>query len=618
MKRLSTTLLLTSLLCTCVSAQSAFNTTLRDNVDYVDRLNDVWGYVAPDGTEYALVGLRNSLSIVSLDDPDNIVEVANVPGANSVWRDIKTYGSYAYVVADQGTDGILSIDLSDLPNSVSHQFYNTGNVPNTPADDLKKAHNIFIDESTGLAYVAGAQKSAGRLNNGGMVIYDVATTPGVPTFVSFAPNVYAHDVYVQDDVMYASEIYLGKITLYDVSDPHNITQMGTQSTPYTFTHNAWSSANGNIVFTTDERGNASTAAYDVSDPNDITLLSEFRPARSIGTNTVPHNVHVWNDYLIISHYTDGVEIVDAIDPSNMVEIAYYDSWGGSDGGGNGSWGAYPFLPSGLVLSSDISNGLYVFNVDYQRASRLAGTVTDLTTGAVLNNVSITIADPTGTTSGTIATGKYKTGVALDGMINVTYSLPGYVSQTVAVDFQRGVETLQDVALQSLALPVELSSFTAEPFGKAAAKLTWATASESGSDHFLVERSLAGISFEPVGRVAAAGESNVAKLYDFTDASLATGTYYYRLRQVDQDGTFAFSEVREVRLEETEGLRVYPNPVGNRLRLSGEVNGTIRIHRNDGALVRESKVAGREIDVSELPAGQYWLRIGNSVVPFVKR
>jgi hypothetical protein len=348
------------------------------------------------------------------------------------------------------------------------------------------------------------------------------------------------------------------------------------------------------------------------------LMDEFRPTRSLNTSTIPHNVHVHNNYLVISHYTDGVEIVDAADPDNLIEIAYYDTWTGGDGGFSGSWGAYPFLPSGLMLASDIDNGLFVFEVDYQRASRLAGNITDAATGAVLNNVTVTIADPAGTTDGSIATGNYKTGAAADGLINVTYALSGYEPQTMAVDFQRGVETTQDFALASSTLPVTLSSFTAAPFGKSSVRLAWSTASESGSDHFLVERSLTGTEFEPVGQVDAAGDSEVTKTYDFTDFGLDAGAYFYRLRQVDLNGSFAFSEVREVTLDGVEGLSVFPNPVGDRLQLSADVSGTVRIYRNDGALVRESNAAGREINVLGLPAGQYWLRIGEERLSFVKR
>ena len=66
------------------------NMSLLSQVQYNESLNDVWGWAAPDGTEYAIVGLRNGVSIVSLEDPENAVEVAYVPGPSSTWRDIKT------------------------------------------------------------------------------------------------------------------------------------------------------------------------------------------------------------------------------------------------------------------------------------------------------------------------------------------------------------------------------------------------------------------------------------------------------------------------------------------------------------------------------------------------
>lgn len=424
---------------TTLFAQAAFNTTFRDSLTFPSELNDVWAYVAPDGTEYALVGRNDGLSVVSLADPDDIVEVAFVGGANAIWRDIKTYGTYAYVVADQGADGILAIDLSNLPTSVSSEFFTSGDIPGA---NLGRAHNIYIDEPTGLAYVAG-----GNINSGGMVIYDVATTPGTPIFEAFAPSVYAHDVYVANGVMYASEINIGNLTLYDVTDPSNITQLGTQQTPRNFTHNAWTPATGNYVYTTDERGNASTAAYDFSDPMDIELLDEFRPRRSLGRGSIPHNVHVLDDYLVISHYTDGLEIVDASVPDNLVEVAYYDHWYGGDGGFFGSWGAYPFLPSGIVLSTDIENGLFVIDVNYQRAARLRGIVTDASSMNVLNNATVTITSAEGVTTTTDALGAYKMGLVTAGSYTVTYSLAGYVTKTFTLNFTNGVEQMMDVALE---------------------------------------------------------------------------------------------------------------------------------------------------------------------------
>lgn len=608
--RLSLVMLFLITLASCVRAQETLNTTLRDRLSYADRLSDVWGYVAPDGTEYALVGLGGGLSVVSLADPDNIVEVANVSGDFSIWRDIKTYGEFAYVVADQNTsdDGIVVVDLSNLPTGVSAQKFATNN---TSGADLVRAHNIYIDTTSGLAYVAGS-----NVNGGGMVIYDVATTPGTPIFQAFAPNVYAHDVFVVNDVMYASEIYAGEMTLYDVSDLTNITERGSVVTPFAFTHNIWTTADGQTAFTTDERSNASTAAYDVSDPLDMKLLDEFRPRRSLSTNTVPHNVHVLNDYLVISHYTDGVEIVDATDPCNLVEVGYFDSWTGNDGGGNGSWGAYPYLPSGLVLLSDISQGLYVFDVNYVRAARLVGTITDRDTGLPLNGVTISFAASDGVTTTTDALGGFKTGLATAATYTVTLSKPDYEDLVLPISMVNGVELTLDTFLVQTALPVRWHSFTAKADTKGVA-LSWETSAETNSDRFVVERSADGRVFTTIGEVMAAGMSSQLLTYEFLDNVPGAGRNYYRLRQLDRDGSVQLSEVRTV-FYAGEKLSLYPNPATDRLYLTGDVSGVVDVYRADGSLAVSQFTSGRFLDISALEKGTYFLRAGSQVLPFVRR
>ncbi|MCB0676683.1 MAG: hypothetical protein KDC30_08350, partial [Saprospiraceae bacterium] len=106
------------------------NMSLLSQIDYNPELNDVWGWVAADGTEYALVGLYNGVSIVSLADPANAEEVVFIPGQGSTWRDIKTWGDFAYVTTDQNgtTEGLLVIDLSGLPNSINYENW-TPNLP---------------------------------------------------------------------------------------------------------------------------------------------------------------------------------------------------------------------------------------------------------------------------------------------------------------------------------------------------------------------------------------------------------------------------------------------------------------------------------------------------------
>lgn len=428
-------------LSTALSAQ--LNTTLRSNLPYDDSVNDVWGYVAPDGTEYAIVGLLNGVSFVSLADPDNAVEVVRIPGVRSAWRDMKTYRTYAYSVADQQNEGITAFDLSFLPDSVpiKRTTYEIEGYP-TP---FVRAHNVYIDTATARLFTAGGDRRT-SVGFGRTIAFDLAEDPMEPKLIALGPDTYAHDVYVQGDTMYASEIYQGELAIYDISDLENITEIGTTRTPFTFTHNAWSTADGLTVFTTDEEPNAPVAAYDISDPNDIELIDEYRPLSSLNTGTIPHNVHVIDNYLSISYYTDGLRVVDAIEPDNLIEVANYDTWLGLNGDFNGNWGAYPYLPSGLTLISDRSTGLYVVDVDYKRAARLRGIITDVDFGFPINNVEVTVDALEPADTGTDALGRYRTGVATGGSYQVTFTADNYLPLKVNVDFANGETVVLDTTL----------------------------------------------------------------------------------------------------------------------------------------------------------------------------
>jgi hypothetical protein len=128
------------------------------------------------------------------------------------------------------------------------------------------------------------------------------------------------------------------------------------------------------------------------------------------------------------------------------------------------------------------------------------------------------------------------------------------------------------------LPVELTAFSATAAGPAAVRLAWATASEKNSAAFDVERSADGRAFARVGTLAAAGSSATPRSYELLDGKLPAGTplLYYRLRQVDQDGTFAYSPVRTVALVgAAAGLALFPNPVhGSATTLTGAQPGAV--------------------------------------------
>ncbi len=435
-------LLFLCLLTFSTSLFAQLNTTLRSQLDYDVAVNDVWGYVAPDGTEYAIVGLQNGVSFVSLADPDNAVEVARIAGDNSSWRDMKTFGEYAYSVADQGAEGIAAFDLRFLPDSVP--FKKTA-YPDLIGNgrDFQRAHNLYIDTTKGWLYTAGGSQA---IIDGGILVFDLNTDPTTPTYIGKGPATYSHDIYVVEDTLYCSEIYDGELAMYDISDLDNPITLGAVQTPFSFTHNAWTTDDQQFIFTTDEEANAPVAAYDISDKSDIKETFQFRPLGSINTGTIPHNVHVINDYLSISYYTDGIVIADASKPDNIIEVANYDTWLGSNGGFNGNWGAYPFLPSGLTLASDRSSGLYVIEVDYKRAARLEGILTDLDLGTPINGVSVSINStlPNGATSN--ATGTYKTGIADSGNYEVTFTADNYLPLTVSLDFVNDVCLRLDTTL----------------------------------------------------------------------------------------------------------------------------------------------------------------------------
>ena len=109
------------------------------------------------------------------------------------------------------------------------------------------------------------------------------------------------------------------------------------------------------------------------------------------------------------------------------------------------------------------------------------------------------------------------------------------------------------------------------------RLAWATATEKNSAHFEAERSLDGTTFRRLGTVAGAGNSNAPPAYALTDDHLPTGpaTLYYRLRQVDVDGTFSYSPVRAVaRTSAAAGLALYPGHGPGATTLTGAMPGAV--------------------------------------------
>ena len=170
---------------------------------------------------------------------------------------------------------------------------------------------------------------------------------------------------------------------------------------------------------------------------------------------------------------------------------------------------------------------------------------------------------------------------------------------------------------SAPLPVELTSFMAEQ-RNASVQLRWRTASEQNSERFEVERSRDGRTFQTIGQVAAQGTSTRPNDYTFDDAKYPTGValLYYRLRQVDQDGTANYSPVRTVTLGDVaRALRVYPNPAHSQLTVAGVAPGAV-VEVFDATGRRVLRITADENGSKELrlpdglPAGVYLVRSGS--------
>lgn len=394
------------------------NTSFLGQLDVPDnhstQLNDVWGYVDEDGNEYALVGARHGTSIVDVSDPANPVEIFWEQGMHSVWRDIKTFGDYAYVTTE-AENGLLIIDLGPLPQStVLPTYYYNG-----PAgDEWSSAHNLYVDESTGYGYIFGANR-----DNGGMIILNLNPNPTQPLEAGKFESWYCHDGFVRNDTAFLAHISDGIISMVDVTDPANPVLLGTSTTPTNLSHNIWSTDDNNYAYTTDEVQGGYLTGYDVSNPANITEIDKTK--KNPEDNLIPHNTHVLGDFLVTSYYTAGVIVHDITQRNNILEVGSYDTSPLSSSTYNGCWGVYPYLPSGNILATDMQEGLFILGVNYEQAAYLEGNVKRSDNNNNITDVKVKIFGGTNNDKFTNLQGNYTTGTLQSGTYDVGFYKAGY-------------------------------------------------------------------------------------------------------------------------------------------------------------------------------------------------
>ncbi len=164
------------------------------------------------------------------------------------------------------------------------------------------------------------------------------------------------------------------------------------------------------------------------------------------------------------------------------------------------------------------------------------------------------------------------------------------------------------------LPIELVTFDAQNTDGSKNHLTWTTASETNNKHFDIERSSDGNTFQSIGQVKG---NNKPSSYEFFDNQPFTISYY-RLKQTDFDGTSTLSKVITLSSNSIKSFNVYPTVVTNTITIqSPNTNLPTTIIDMTGKVLREFATTPSSIDVSDLGAGVYIVRVGNETTRVVK-
>lgn len=357
-------------MCICgqLIAQDALNMTLLGHWDDPDliiddgqKYNDCWGYEA-DGREYAIMGSLRKVHFFDITDPSDIIEIAAIESSNvgtTFWRDFKTYGQYAYSVADGGTvEGLLVFDLSDLPNSVT--------LVNEITSGFQRCHNIFIDTQHGRLYAAGS-----NTRSNGLIVYDLTVDPVNPEVIGDVQLLggYVHDVHVRDHIAYCSQGPNSGMRVHDMTNPQLPDQLGVLSgyTDAGYNHSSWLTHDGKHLAMCDENFGRSVKMANVEDFSNMFVTDTFKSTLEApaATNSIAHNPFIAGNYLFVSYYHDGLQVFDISDPDNVFRIAYYDTYPDNTNynGFFGAWGTYPFLSSGNIIVSDMVYGLFILQTD---------------------------------------------------------------------------------------------------------------------------------------------------------------------------------------------------------------------------------------------------------------
>ena len=349
--------------------------------------NDIWGHVdLNDGSEYALIGLKNGIAVINVTNPSSPEEVGTIAGKSSSWRDVKVYQyfdtndneykAYAYATIDNASDDITIINLNNLPHSVSLTEKNNA---------VSVAHNVYIsnlDHTLNLALpnvTPTLQLIGANKYNGAFHSYSLTDpTTLTPLENKFFGSGYTHDgasLTINDnrcpDNLTGCTIFIdfneNEVKLWNITDPEESIFLSTASysdvpASSQYIHSGWGTEDKKFILVHDEFDeknsglNSTVRIFSITDlSNPIQVGQWTGPTRAID-----HNGFVRGNRYYMSNYERGLTVLDISDPAVPEQVGFFDTYTPSDNPSfNGAWGVYPYLPSGHILVSDINSGLYI-------------------------------------------------------------------------------------------------------------------------------------------------------------------------------------------------------------------------------------------------------------------
>lgn len=375
------------------SSQVTRNLDLKAHFDSYAILNNwgysaCWSYIHPDGREYAVIGTNGGTAIYNVTNPAASYFVSFIPGRTSLWREMKQYRNWMYVVTEAPPGagpaaGVQIIRMTDPENPVLVTTY--------APPSFQTSHTVAVDTTRGILICNGTRQWVGSSGYASGMRFLSLANPEAPVEIGWWPGgaiPVAQSNYIHDSVpignrLYGSSIYVGIERVFDFTTPSAPVLTNSWTYPGAFSHNSWPDATGSILYVTDETNGEPLKIFDISN----VMAPVLANAITSNPQAIVHNAHVLGNELYLSNYTEGIRILDIADPAHPAEFAFADSYAGPSGGYNGVWEVCPYFPSGTVIASDMNSGLYVYR-PVRNYGIVRAKVVDQATGDPLSGVTI--------------------------------------------------------------------------------------------------------------------------------------------------------------------------------------------------------------------------------------